>query len=220
MTNHSETNQPDSSAQYSQAKQPQIHHFMTNQDERDEPMMGLVLKATHFAAQKHKDQRRKGQDAAPYINHPIALAHLLWHTAQVRDPVVITAALLHDTVEDTDATLDEIEQEFGAEVKSVVAEVTDDKSLPQAVRKQQQIDHAPHLSDRARLVKLADKISNLTDLLRDPPIQWSIERQQTYFQWAKAVIDPIRGSHSGLEEIFDQIYHQGIEALKLGDRTP
>ncbi len=183
------------------------------QSEADEQMIGLVLKASHFAAQKHKDQRRKGKDAAPYINHPIDLAQLLWHTAQVRDPIVIAAALLHDTVEDTDTTFDDIEREFGSNVKAVVAEVTDDKSLPKTVRKQKQIDHAPHLSDRARLVKLADKISNLKDILREPPAGWSVQRQYGYFQWAKAVVDPIRGCNSPLESLFDEVYQQGVEHL-------
>lgn len=179
-----------------------------------ESAVGMVLKASHFAAQKHKDQRRKGGDAAPYINHPIDLANLLWNTAQVNDTVVITAALLHDTVEDTDTTFDEIEREFGTDVKSVVAEVTDDKSLPRELRKQQQIEHASHLSDRARLVKLADKISNLKDILREPPPQWSMQRRLDYFNWAKAVVDEIRGSHPGLEKVFDEIYRQGLEQLQ------
>jgi guanosine-3',5'-bis(diphosphate) 3'-pyrophosphohydrolase len=175
---------------------------------------GLILRAVKFAACKHKDQRRKGADAAPYINHPIELANLLWHDAQVRDEVVIVAALLHDTVEDTDTTLEELEQEFGVEVSQVVAEVTDDKSLPKEVRKQRQIDHALHLSDRARLVKLADKISNLRDILSSPPPDWSSERRLDYVLWGKAVIDQIRGTHAGLEQIFDMVCQQAIAQLK------
>ncbi len=171
---------------------------------------GLILKAVKFAAGRHKDQRRKGADAAPYINHPIELATLLWHEAQVRDAVVIMAALLHDTVEDTDTTLMELEQEFGADVSGVVAEVTDDKSLPKALRQQQQIDHAPHLSDRARLVKLADKISNLRDLLSSPPQGWSSQQHLDYAHWGKSVIDQIRGTHAELEHLFDDIYQQVV----------
>lgn len=179
----------------------------------DESTVSSILKALSFAAQKHKDQRRKGIDAAPYINHPIDLVRLLWEQAGVRDDVVIVAALLHDTVEDTDTTFEDIEREFGSEVRNVVAEVTDDKSLPKEVRKQQQIDHAPHLSDRARLVKLADKISNLRDMLSSPPDNWSPQRKRAYFEWGKNVIDPIRGTNDVLEDLFDQVYKQGMVQL-------
>ncbi|MEB3211199.1 MAG: HD domain-containing protein [Leptolyngbyaceae bacterium] len=175
---------------------------------------GFILKATQFAAQKHQNQRRKGASAAPYINHPVDLAYLLSNRAGVQDEVVLVAALLHDTVEDTETTFEEIEREFGQAVREVVEEVTDDKTLPKEERKQRQIDHAPHLSDRARLVKLADKISNLKDILSAPPDGWSIERQRNYFQWAKQVVDPIRGSDATLEQIFDDVYERGMNRLQ------
>ncbi|NEQ95368.1 MAG: bifunctional (p)ppGpp synthetase/guanosine-3',5'-bis(diphosphate) 3'-pyrophosphohydrolase [Cyanothece sp. SIO2G6] len=170
----------------------------------------LILKALDFAARKHRDQRRKGENAVPYINHPIELVTLLWQKGDVRDEVVIAAALLHDTVEDTDTSFDELDTEFGPEVRRVVAEVTDDKSLPKAQRKQLQIDHAPHLSNQARLVKLADKIANLRDILIAPPANWSDERKLEYVEWSKQVVDPIRGSHPKLEALFDQVYQQGL----------
>ncbi|MEB3231570.1 MAG: HD domain-containing protein [Leptolyngbyaceae bacterium] len=170
----------------------------------------LILKALDFAARKHRDQRRKGNNAAPYINHPIDLVTLLWQKGGVRDEIVMAAALLHDTVEDTDTSFEELEQEFGAAVRQVVSEVTDDKSLPKAQRKQLQIDHAPHLSHRARLVKLADKIANLRDILTAPPANWSDERKLEYVEWSKRVVDPIRGSHPELEALFDQVYQQGL----------
>jgi guanosine-3',5'-bis(diphosphate) 3'-pyrophosphohydrolase len=175
--------------------------------------LGFIIKATQFAAHKHRDQRRKGSNATPYINHPVDLAYLLSNRAGIQDDVVLAAALLHDTVEDTDTTLDEIEREFGKAVRDVVEEVTDDKSLPKEERKQQQIDHAPHLSDRARLVKLADKISNLQDILASPPDGWSTERKLKYFQWAKRVVDPIRGSDEVLEQVFDEVYERGMNTL-------
>lgn len=178
----------------------------------DNASLGDVLDAAHFAADKHRNQRRKDA-ATPYINHPIALANLLWNEAHVRDAIVIIAALLHDTVEDTETTFAELEQRFGAEVMSVVREVTDDKSLPKQARKRMQIDHAAHLSDRAKLVKLADKISNLRDILISPPIDWSIQRRQEYFAWGKAVIDQLRGTHDRLEHLFDTVYQQGIQQL-------
>lgn len=175
---------------------------------------GSCLKALDFAARKHRDQRRKDAEASPYINHPIAIVNLLWHTAGVQDGIVLTGALLHDTVEDTQTTFEELTQEFGAEVAQLVREVTDDKSLPQATRKQLQIDHAPHLSDRAKLVKLADKISNLRDMVNSPPVNWSLERRRAYFEWAKSVVDQMRGTHPILEELFDQVYQQGINQFE------
>ncbi len=175
--------------------------------------VGLIIKALDFAAHKHLDQRRKGEEAAPYINHPIALANLLWNVASVQDPVVVTAALLHDTVEDTDTTFQELAAEFGQEVENLVKEVTDDKSLPKPKRKQMQVEHAAHLSQKAKLIKLADKISNLRDMIVHPPADWSKERQLEYFHWGKQVIDRLRGSHTELEKIFDQVYQQGIKEL-------
>jgi len=172
--------------------------------------IGLILRALDFAAVKHRNQRRKNQEASPYINHPITIANLLWNAAQVTDPVVIVGAILHDTVEDTDATFEELEQEFGKEVQSLVQEVTDDKSLPKQKRKQLQVEHAAHLSQRAKLIKLADKISNLQDMIASPPHDWSSQRKQEYFEWGKSVIDKIRGTHQGLETIFDEVYTQGI----------
>ncbi len=172
------------------------------------------VQALNFAAQKHRDQRRKGSDQTPYINHPIAVAHILLIEAGVTDEAVLTAALLHDTVEDTDTTFEEIEQHFGQRVREIVAEVTDDKSLPKAVRKQQQIDHAPHLSDRARLIKLADKTANLRDIVDAPPDDWSINRIDDYLEWGKAVIGQIRGTHAKLESLFDQAYEQGTQVIK------
>jgi guanosine-3',5'-bis(diphosphate) 3'-pyrophosphohydrolase len=164
-----------------------------------------ILGAATFAAERHRDQRRKGKDASPYINHPLALANLLARSGE-RDPTLLMAALLHDTVEDTATSFEDIERVFGAEVADTVREVTDDKSLPQAERKRAQVEHAAHLSRRAKLVKLADKICNLHDLSVSPPTDWSVERKREYFDWAKAVIDPMRGVHPELEALFDREY--------------
>jgi len=170
--------------------------------------MGLVLRATAFAALKHRDQRRKDAEASPYINHPIALADLLWDLGGVRDPVVIAAALLHDTIEDTETSATELRRAFGAKVAGIVGEVTDDKRLPKERRKELQIEHAAHISKSAKLVKLADKICNLRDILASPPKGWSIERKREYFDWAKKVIDQVRGTNPKLERRFDQLYRQ------------
>src|ERR1019366_5060726 len=145
--------------------------------------MGLVLRATAFAALKHRDQRRKDAEASPYINHPIALADLLWDLGGVRDPVVISAALLHDTIEDTKTTKAELRRVFGKEVTGIVVEVTDDKRLPKERRKELQIEHAAHLSKSAKLVKLGDKICNFRDILASRPNDWSVERKRDYFEW-------------------------------------
>lgn len=174
----------------------------------------VVVSALQFAADRHLHQRRKDAAASPYINHPIALLHLLHQDMGVTDPVVLAGALLHDTVEDTETSLVELETYFGSEIAKVVAQVTDDKSLPKAVRKQHQVEHAGHLCDRAKLVKLADKICNLQDLIASPPAGWSVARCQEYCDWAKRVVDQLRGIHAGLEAQFDRVYDVAIARLK------
>lgn len=164
------------------------------------------IKAVAFAAEKHRHQRRKDAAASPYINHPIGLANVLCHEAGITDVDVLCAAVLHDTIEDTETTAAELEAEFGPRIAAVVLEVTDDTSLKRAERKQRQIEHAPHISYEAKLVKLADKICNLRDVLDSPPAGWAVERKREYFNWAKNVIDGLRGTHSGLEAIFDALY--------------
>ena len=165
-----------------------------------------LIDAVSFAAQKHRDQRRKDHHSSPYINHPIALAHVLAFEANVTDQVVLVAAVLHDTIEDTGVVAAELAERFGAEVARVVEEVTDDKLLSPERRKLLQIEHARHLSNRARLIKLADKICNLRDVAHNPPKDWSLERRRGYFDWARSVIDGLRGPHPGLEALFDAAF--------------
>ena len=167
---------------------------------------GPVFEALQFAAHKHRDQRRKDPEASPYINHPIALANILWVGGGVDDPAVICAALLHDTVEDTATTEEELAVRFGPAVARIVMEVTDDKSLDKPQRKQLQVDHAPHLTREAKLVKLADKISNVRDVGSSPPEDWPLERRREYFDWAKRVVDGLRGVSPRLEAAFDEAY--------------
>jgi guanosine-3',5'-bis(diphosphate) 3'-pyrophosphohydrolase len=166
----------------------------------------LILKAIQFAADKHRSQTRKDAANTPYINHPIALASLLVNHAGISDANVIAAAILHDTVEDTDATVEDIEELFGTAIRDIVIEVTDDKSLPSPERKRLQIEHAATISHAAKLVKLADKISNLQDIIASPPVKWSLERKREYFDWAKAVVDQLRGTNEKLELLFDEAY--------------
>jgi guanosine-3',5'-bis(diphosphate) 3'-pyrophosphohydrolase len=168
--------------------------------------LAIVLEALAFAAHKHRDQRRKDAAASPYINHPIALANVLVREGAVSEPEVVAAALLHDTLEDTQTSPGELRTAFGERVARVVEEVTDDKSLPKAERKRLQIEHAAAISRAAKLVKLADKICNLRDMADHPPASWDLVRRREYFDWAKAVIDRLRGVHPGLEAAFDAAY--------------
>jgi guanosine-3',5'-bis(diphosphate) 3'-pyrophosphohydrolase len=166
----------------------------------------LIVRALEFAALKHRDQRRKDAQASPYINHPIALANVLVSEGGVDDPVVLSAALLHDTVEDTQTTTAELREAFGDKIAAIVGEVTDDKNLVKAERKRLQIEHAAHISREAKLVKLADKICNVRDVANHPPAKWDLTRRREYFEWAKAVVDQLRGIHPQLERKFDEAY--------------
>ena len=172
-------------------------------------MPAALIGALAFAADKHRNQRRKDAEASPYINHPIALANLLKREG-VADTAVLCAALLHDTIEDTDTSLGELQREFGERIAAMVAEVTDDKDLPKAERKRLQIVHASGISPGAKLVKLADKICNLRDVAERPPATWDLDRRREYFEWAKRVIDGLRGapteSMRGLLAAFDAAY--------------
>jgi len=147
-----------------------------------------ILDAALFAAEKHAKQRRKGAAGEPYINHLIEVAQLISSVLTEPDPNLIIAALLHDTIEDVGVTKDDIVKRFGSDVADLVAEVTDDKSLPKAERKRLQIENAPKKSVRAQMIKLADKISNLRSMLNSPPADWDAERIKQYFEWAKKVV--------------------------------
>lgn len=167
-----------------------------------------IIEATHFAAVKHKAQRRKDAEETPYINHPIGVARILSHEAGISDIAVLQAALLHDTVEDTNTTFLEIEEKFGQEVRTIVEEVTDDKTLPKKARKRLQIEHAAHCSQKAKLVKLADKLYNLRDLNRCTPQGWSEKRVQEYFQWAFQVVNGLQGTNVVMEKHLDQLFKE------------
>lgn len=170
--------------------------------------MNLLIKAISFAAEKHRNQRRKDAESSPYINHPIALANVLANEAGIEDEKVLVAAVLHDTIEDTETNERELASLFGEDVTAIVLEVTDDKALPKAERKRLQVEHAPTISRRAKLVKLADKICNVRDIAACPPADWSLQRRQEYFDWAKAVVDGLRGAHPTLERLFDEAFRK------------
>lgn len=166
----------------------------------------LILKAAAFAARKHRDQRRKDAESSPYINHPLELARVLAEVGGVTDVVTLCAALLHDTIEDTATSEQELAQCFGPEIAALVSEVSDDKSLPKAQRKRLQVEHAATISTKAKRIKLADKICNLADVACSPPADWTLQRRREYFDWAKQVIDRLRGVDAVLESAFDQAY--------------
>ena len=166
----------------------------------------LLVKCVNFAALKHRDQRRKNSEQSPYINHPIGVAYILTEIGKVDDSATIQAALLHDTVEDTDTSFEEIEKMFGVLVCSIVKEVTDDKTLPKMERKRLQIEHARGASKQAKLVKLADKLHNLRDLTMLPPVGWEESRIQEYFEWSAKVVKGLRGTNRAIEHELDAIF--------------
>jgi GTP diphosphokinase / guanosine-3',5'-bis(diphosphate) 3'-diphosphatase len=166
----------------------------------------LFAAAASFAAQQHRRQRRSDKAKTPYINHPLTVANILANEAGVEDVHVLCAALLHDTIEDTDATFEQLVALFGPEIAGIVQEVTDDTSLPTAERKQKQIDSAAKKSGSAKFVKIADKTANLRDLVAIPPHNWGAERLIGYANWSKQVIAPMRGINPKLEAIFDQAF--------------
>jgi len=180
----------------------------------DEPLF-LFARALDFAARKHVHQRRKGESAEPYINHLAEVARLLAAAPENRNAAVTVAGLLHDTLEDTATTYDELAAEFGEEIASLVREVTDDKALPKEARKRHQEEHAQHASDGAKMIKIADKTSNLHSILNSPPRGWDLTRKKEYFDWAKRVVEGCRGVSENLEAEFDLAWSQGAGQFGL-----
>jgi len=173
----------------------------------------LVLKAAKFAALKHRDQRRKDVESSPYIIHPISVALVIADIGGIEEPEILAAALLHDTLEDTDTSVSELDEIFGETVRQYVEEVTDDKSLPKEERKQKQIEHAATLSMGATLIKLGDKISNISDVTHSPPAGWDTERRKQYLDWAEAVINNCPKVNNDLEEHFSEVLSNGRNVL-------
>jgi guanosine-3',5'-bis(diphosphate) 3'-pyrophosphohydrolase len=174
----------------------------------------LVQKAARFAAQKHKGQIRKGRDECPYIDHLKSVAQVIAEVGGIEDPEILAAAWLHDTLEDTETTPEELEANFGERVRQLVEEVSDDKSLPKDERKQQQIQHAPTLSPDPVLIKLGDKISNIIDVTHTPPTHWTPERRKYYLDWAEEVIDNCPKVNTALEQHFAEVLKKGRILLR------
>ncbi|MBN2062731.1 MAG: bifunctional (p)ppGpp synthetase/guanosine-3',5'-bis(diphosphate) 3'-pyrophosphohydrolase [Deltaproteobacteria bacterium] len=175
--------------------------------------MDILLKSLEFAAEKHRNDRRKGADRSPYINHPIEVASILANIGGVYNISILAAAILHDTIEDTDTSPNEVEKAFGREICSMVKEVTDDKSLSRVKRKRLQVENAPLLSTAAKLIEIADKISNIREVTDNPPSRWSLKRRREYVDWAERVVAGCRGVNQGLETFFDQVLRRAREIL-------
>lgn len=176
--------------------------------------LDLVVRAAAFAAHAHRSQRRKCEGEIPYINHPLEVAEFLTTIGGVTDPEIIAAALLHDTVEDTEVTLLDLLQRFGERVASLVDEVTDDKSLLKAERKRLQVEHAPHISPDAKLIKLADKLHNVTSIGQNPPEVWGAKRIRQYLDWAEKVVSALGSVNPALEDAFYHALEQGRSRWK------
>ncbi|HUT49847.1 MAG TPA: HD domain-containing protein [Alphaproteobacteria bacterium] len=179
----------------------------------EHPTMAL-MRALDYAARRHADQRRKGVGAKPYINHLAEVAHLLADATGGEDTNLVVAGLLHDAIEDTGATRAEIAEAFGEDVATLVAAVTDDKALPKSERKRLQIETAPTKPERSRLLKIADKTSNLRDIAADPPADWPPERKNDYIEWAASVVAGCRGVSPVLERQFEDAKAAAVRSLE------
>ena len=170
-----------------------------------------VTAALDYACRKHVDQRRKGESGEPYVNHLAEVAHLVAEASGGGNPDLIIAALLHDVVEDQGVKRDEVAAHFGELVATIVMEVTDDKSIPKPKRKQAQIEHAAHISAPARILKIADKTSNLRAIQHSPP-PWPAARKKRYFAWAKMVVGQARGVNKFIDAAFDAEYEKAVKS--------
>ena len=172
-----------------------------------------LLSAVHFAADQHRDHRRKGSIAAPYINHPIQVAQQLAEAGCQDDVELLMAAVLHDVIEDTETTPAQLAGRFGKAVTDIVLEVTDDKDLPEQERKLIAVSTAAAKSRQAQLLKLSDLTANTRDVVEHPP-NWSRERKVRYFDWAENVVNQLRGLHPALEEQFDEVLRRGRKSVE------
>jgi guanosine-3',5'-bis(diphosphate) 3'-pyrophosphohydrolase len=177
-------------------------------------LVGGLLESLHFAAEKHRLQRRKDADEPAYINHPIQVAQLITRVGRLSDLATLQAAILHDTIEDTETTFEELREKFGDEVAGLVMEVSDDKSLDKEERKQLQIEHAPNLSPKAKHIKITDKISNILSVTHSPPEEWTMKRRVEYLDWSERVVDGCRGANEALEAHYDEALSECRRAIK------
>ena len=174
----------------------------------------LITHALRFAAERHSSQRRKGQAKEPYVNHLAEVSELVADATEGKDANLIAAALLHDTIEDTETSSDELVATFNNDIAQLVADVTDDKSLPKQDRKHLQVVNSRAQNMRVKLLKLADKTSNLRSLANSPPENWNTERKQAYIDWAIKVAAGLKGVNPWLEERFDEALRRAQKTLQ------
>ena len=179
-------------------------------------MIKKITDACYFATEKHTKQRRKNANKDPYINHPMEVMYILTECG-ITDVNTLCGALLHDTIEDTNTTKEEIISRFGEEVYNIVLECSDDKSFDKITRKRQQIKHSENISDKAKLVKLADKYSNIHGLLSDPPSEWSNEQITGYIRWGYVVCQKLYGVQGA--ESLDKLVQGLFEHINVSDVT-
>lgn len=168
----------------------------------------LIARAWNFSAERHSKQKRKGEAQEPYVNHLAEVAELVAYATEGQDANLVAAAVLHDTVEDTATLPGELASVFNADIAELVMEVTDDKRLDKTERKRLQVAHAAAKSQRAKILKLADKTSNLRSIFKSPPNDWDTERKREYLGWAREVATGLRGSSRWLEARFDEAAEQ------------
>jgi GTP diphosphokinase / guanosine-3',5'-bis(diphosphate) 3'-diphosphatase len=176
----------------------------------------LIARAWNFSAERHAKQRRKGEAQEPYVNHLAEVAELVATATEGLDANLVAAAVLHDTVEDTATLPVELASIFNSDIADLVVEVTDDKRLEKAERKKLQVEHAGAKSTRAKILKLADKTSNMRSLLRSPPSDWSLQRKREYLSWARDVVKGLRGASPWLEARFDEAAETLERSLRQG----
>ena len=179
--------------------------------------MKEIIDVILYAATSHSGQFRK-DGVTPYINHPLEVMHLLAHTGNISDHEILMAAVLHDVLEDTDATADELIERFGHRIATIVLELTDDMSLPKEERKRQQLLTCTKLSTEAKVIRISDKICNVYDILYAPPGDWSLQRRKEYLEWANAVVAKIRGTNEALETHFDELIIESLHSLELSQK--
>jgi len=179
----------------------------------------LIARAWNFSAERHAKQKRKGEAQEPYVNHLAEVAELVAMATEGRDANLVAAAVLHDTVEDTATLPSELASIFNSDIAGLVAEVTDDKKLAKEERKRRQVELAATKTDRAKILKLADKTSNLRSLAKSPPADWGMQRRREYLDWATAVSQGLRGVSPWLEARFEEATEQLGRSL-MGAPSP
>ena len=188
-------------------------NFFMNPSDTTKEIPSSLLAALKFAAHKHSRQRRKDLEATPYVNHPIEVAEVLSRIGGITELPTLQAAILHDTIEDAGTTPQELEDSFGQEVRLLVQEVTDDKSLPKQERKRLQVEHARNLSAAGKLIKIADKICNVSEITATQPAEWPLQRKLEYLDWAEKVVSGCRDCNLDLEQHFDAVLKKSRESL-------